>query len=86
MASDFRSCVSVLRSSVTPFDRSKPENLNCFEECNVFGNGKCELGAIQEGRERCKTLARKGGKPFSNTQVHIFGKEKCKTHRQFQRY
>ena len=26
------------------------KNGNCFEECNVFGNGKCELSAIQEGR------------------------------------
>ena len=38
---------------VTPFDRSKTKNGNCFEECNVFGNlinGKCELSAIQERR------------------------------------
>ena len=58
----------------------------CFEECNVFGNEKCELNAIQEGRKRCKFLARKSAKLFANTKVHIFGKEKCKTHRQFQRY
>ena len=47
---EIRSFVSVLRSPVTPFDRSKTKNANCFEECNVFGNGKCELSAIQEGR------------------------------------
>ena len=49
-----RSLVSVLRSPVTPFDRGKTiaksanftKNANCFEECNVFGNGKCELSAI----------------------------------------
>ena len=43
---------------VTPFDRGKTiaksanftKNANCFEECNVFGNGKCELSAIEEGR------------------------------------
>ena len=58
----------------------------CFGECNVFGNGKSELGAIQEGRKRYKFLARKSAKLFANTKVHIFGKEKCKTHRQFQRY
>ena len=44
--------VSVLRSPVTPFDRGKTKsanftkNGNCFEECNVLGNGKCELSAI----------------------------------------
>ena len=43
-----RSFVSVLQSPVTPFDRGKTiaksanfmKNANCFEECNVFGNGK----------------------------------------------
>ena len=40
--------VLVLRSPVTPFDRSKTTNANCFEERNVFGNGKCELNALQE--------------------------------------
>ena len=39
----------LLRSPVTPFDSAK--NADCFEECNVFGNGKCELSAIQEGRK-----------------------------------
>ena len=34
--------------SITPFVSAK--NANCFEKCNVFGNGKCELSAIQEGR------------------------------------
>ena len=34
--------------SITPFDRAK--NANRVEKCNVFGNGKCELSAIQEGR------------------------------------
>ena len=34
--------------SITPFDSEK--NANRFEKCNVFGNGKCELSAIQEGR------------------------------------
>ena len=34
--------------SITPFDSAK--NANCFEKCNVFGNGKCELSAIQERR------------------------------------
>ena len=45
-----RSFVSVLRSPVTPFDRSKTKSANCFEKCNVLGNGKCELSTIQEGR------------------------------------
>ena len=49
---------SIPCQAVTPFDRGKTiaksanftKNANCFEECNVFGNGKCELSAIQEGR------------------------------------
>ena len=56
----------------------------CFEECNIFGNGKCELSAIHEGRKRCKFwqgkgqnslpilrctfLARKSAKPIANFQ------------------
>ena len=47
---EIRSFVSVLRSPVTLFDRNKTKNGNCFEESNVFGNGKCELSAIQDGR------------------------------------
>ena len=39
------------RRSVTPFDSANfTKNANCFEECNVFGNEKCELSANQEGR------------------------------------
>ena len=71
----------MLRTPVTPFDRRKTKNANCFEECNVFGNEKCELNAIQEGRKRCKFLARKSAKLLANSKVHIFGKEKCKTYR-----
>ena len=68
--------------SITPFDSAK--NANRFEKCNVFGNGKCEVSAIQEGRNRgANCLARKRAKHVANTKVHIFGKEKCKTHRQF---
>ena len=52
------SFVLVLRSPITPFYRGKTiaksanftKNANCFEECNVFGKGKCELSAIEEGR------------------------------------
>ena len=36
---------------VTSFDSANfTKNANCFEECNVFGNGKCELSANQAGR------------------------------------
>ena len=52
MQPEIRSFVSVLRSDVTPFDRSKSKNANCFEERNVFANGKCELSAIYEGRNQ----------------------------------
>ena len=43
---DIGSFVSVLRYHVTPFERSKTKNANCFE-CDVFDNGNCELSAIQ---------------------------------------
>ena len=85
---EIRSFVSVFRYPVTLFDISKTKNANCSKECNVFGSGKCSLSAMQEGRKRkrCKFLVRKRAKLFANASVHIFGKEKCKTHRQFQRY
>ena len=67
--------------SITPFDSAK--NANCFEKRNVFGNAKCEFSAIQEGKMRCKFFGKESAKLFANTKVHIFGKEKCKTHRQF---
>ena len=47
---EIRSFVLLLWSPVTPFDRSKTKNANCFEERNVFGNGKRDLSALQEGR------------------------------------
>ena len=48
---EIRSFVLLLRSAVTPFDSANfTKNANCFEECNVFGNGKCELSTNQEGR------------------------------------
>ena len=79
---EIRSFVSVLQSPrpVTPFDRSKMKNANCFEDCNVFGNGKCELSAIQEGRN--------WGANFWQGKVQRckFWQGKGKTHRQFQRY
>ena len=67
---EIRLFVSVLRSPVTPFDRSKAKDANCFEEWNVFGTGKCELSAIPEGR-RCKFWARKSAKLFANTKVTV---------------
>ena len=70
---EIRSFVSVLLSPVTPFDRSKTKKGTCFEECNVFGNGKCELSAIQQGRKRCNFLARKSAKLFANTSLCIIG-------------
>ena len=62
--------------SITPFDSAK--NANRFEKCNVFGNGKCEFSANQEGRNwGANFLARKSAKLVANTKVQIFGKEKC---------
>ena len=41
--------VLLLRTPVTPFDSANfTKNVNCSEEWNVFGNGKCELSANQE--------------------------------------
>ena len=58
---EIRSFVLLLRSPVTPFDSANfMKNANCFEECNIFGYGKCELSVIQEGPEK---------------EVQIFGKE-----------
>ena len=52
--------------SITPFDSAK--NANRFKKCNVFGNGKCELSAIQEGRNwGANFLARKSAKLVANT-------------------
>ena len=50
MQPEIRSFVSVLGTPVTPFDRSKTKNANCFEERNVFGNEKRELSALQKRR------------------------------------
>ena len=83
---EIRSFVSVLQSPVTPFDRSKTKNTDCFEERNVFGNGNCDLSALQGGETKVQILARKSAKLFANTKVEIFGKERCKMHRQVQRY
>ena len=43
---------SAARNSIVCFAVSIPwhppfDSANCFEECNVFGNGKCELNAIK---------------------------------------
>ena len=77
---------------VTPFDRGKTivksanftKNANCFEECNVFSNGKCELSAIEEGRNKgAKFWQAKVQTSPPILKVQFFGKKKCKTHRQF---
>ena len=62
-----RSFVSVLRSPVTPFDRSKTKNANCFEERNVLATKSVNSAPFKRGE----------------TKVQIFGKEKCKTLRHY---
>ena len=73
MREEGQSFVSVLRSPVTqPFDKGKTnlsanftKNGNCFEECNVLGDGKSELSAIK--REiKVQILARKSAKLIAN--------------------
>ena len=44
------------------------KNANCFEECNVLATESVNSAPFQRGE----------------TKVQIFGKEKCKTLRQFQ--
>ena len=51
MQPEIPSFVLLLRTPVTPFDSANfAKNANCLEECNVFGNGKCEISANQDGR------------------------------------
>ena len=68
----------MLQSPVTPFGRGKTiaksanftMNANCFEECNVLATESVNSAPFHRGE----------------TKVQIFGKEKCKTLRQFQRF
>ena len=41
---------------------------------------------FKRGETKVQILARKSAKLFANTKVQIFGKERCKIHRQFQRF
>ena len=61
-----------------------------YEECELFRRvqrfwqRKVWTQRHSRGEKlRCKFLARKSAKLFANTKVQIFGKEKCKTRRQF---
>ena len=83
---EIQSFVSVFRSPFTPFERRKTKNANCFEERNDFGNGNVNSAPSKGEKLRCKFLARKRAKLFANTKMQIFGKERCKIHRQFERY
>ena len=79
--------VCLLRSPVTPFDRSKTKTPKCSGRAQRFRQRKvCTQRPSRGETLRCKFLARKGAKLFANTKVHIFGKEMCKIHRQLQRY
>ena len=80
MQPEIRSFVSVLRSPVTPFDRSD-KKCDLFRRVQrIYVQRKCELSAIQEGspRKRCKFLARKSAKLFANTKVHILARRSAK--------
>ena len=83
---EIRSFVSVLRSPVTLFDRSKTKNANCFKE-QRFWQRKLWTQCPSRGEKlRCTFLARKSAKLFANSKVEMFVKERCKIHRQFQRF
>ena len=45
-----------------PLTREQNEGCELFRRVQRFGNGRCELSAIQEGRKRRKFLARKSAK------------------------
>ena len=82
---EIRSFVSSLRSRTR--HRSKTKKWELFRRVQRFWQLKVWTQRHWRGEKlRCNFLARKSAKFFANTKVHIFGKEKCKTHRQFQRY
>ena len=73
MQPEIRSFLSVLRSPVTPFDRSKTKNANYFEECNVFlATESVNSAPFKRGESKVQSLARKSAKLYANTKVHIF--------------
>ena len=60
------------------------EEYELFRKVQRFWQWKVWTQRISKDEKlRCKILARKSAKLFANTEVHIFGQEKCKTHRQF---
>ena len=65
---EIRSFVLVLRSPVTPFDRSNEESELFRRVQRIYVQRKYEVSAIQEGspRKRCKFLARKSAKLIAN--------------------
>ena len=69
--------------SITPFDSAK--NASRFEKCNVFGNGKCERQRHSSVEKlRCNFVwQKKAQNSWPILRLHIFGKDKCKTHGQF---
>ena len=84
MQPKIRLFVSELRSPVTPFDRGKTiaksayfaKNAHCFEKCNVFGNGKCELSATKEGRNGANFWQ---GKVQNSSPISAFWQGKVQT-------
>ena len=78
MQPEIRSFVSVLRSPVTPFDRGKTNRrMRILRRMGIVSKSATFLAT-----ESVKSAPLKRGE----TKVQIFGKEKCKTLRQFQRY
>ena len=85
------------RNSIVCFGASIPCHARHLTEANEewevflrvqrFWHRKVWTQRLSRGEKlRRKFLARKSAKFFANTEVQIFGKEKCKTHRQFQRH
>ena len=85
----------VLRSPVTmvtPFDRGKTiaksanftKNANCFEECNVLAMESVSSAPFLRGETKVRIFGKEKCKTLR--QFQHFGKEKCKLLRQFQRY
>ena len=63
------------------------EERELFRRAQRFWQQKVWTQRPSRGEKlKCKFLARESAKIFANTKVEIFVKERCKIHRQFQRF
>ena len=67
MQLEIRSFVSVLRSPVTPFDRSKTKNANCFEERKFLATESVISAPFKRGETKVQFFGKESAKLFANT-------------------